>query len=68
MIGPTTLEDLNYPKLMQCVKGSTQFFIRFFKDEQKGHTINGDEVSVKSDGGGTVTVKTEHCIDDDFRG
>ena len=67
MVGPTTLDDLNYPKLMQCVKGSTQFFIRFFKDEQKGSPSRTDVV-VKDENGGTITVKTDECPDEDFRG
>ena len=45
IVGPTTLEDLVIPKLMESIRGSMQFFIRFFK----GPVATESESQVKSE-------------------
>jgi len=58
MIGPTAIDDLSTPKLMQCIRGSTQFFIRFFKDDHK---------AAHTEANGETPVKIEKS-DEDFKG
>ena len=46
LVGPATLEDLMNMRLMDRIKTSQQFFIRFFREDPKAAekpTANGEE-------------------------